>query len=116
MDKKKKKGRNFSYNDVDVPKIVEPKPLCSICNQSIDNIVEAISESDGSYSHFDCVLAKLKEQYHVEEPDKISYIGHGNFAVVCKDETGHYIIKERIQYESKESYEAIKKFVEGTKA
>ena len=33
------------------------------------------------YSHFDCVLEKLREREHVQEPDSISYIGHGNFAV-----------------------------------
>ena len=32
-----------------------------------------------------------------------------------KDEEGRYVIKTRIPYESKETYEAMKKFVEGTK-
>ena len=107
--------KHMVFEEIDVPQVNEPKPLCHICGQTIDFIAEAISESDGSYSHFDCVLNKLREEYQVKEDETLSYVGHGNFAVFCKDEEGHLVIKTRIPYESKESYDGAKKFVEGSK-
>lgn len=103
------------FPEVDVPQIVEPNPVCSICGESISAIIEAIKEEDGSYSHFDCVIEKLKKQYNVQEPDKISYVGHGCFAVVSKNEDGTFFFKERIQYENNETYAAMKQFVEDSK-
>lgn len=103
------------FDDVEVPQVVEPRPSCSICGQPIESIIEAISEPDGGLSHFDCVLEKLREREHVQEPDSISYIGHGNFAVVTKDEEGRYSIKYRIQYESNDDYANVKRQVEESK-
>ncbi|MCR5761593.1 MAG: hypothetical protein K6F82_06350 [Sphaerochaetaceae bacterium] len=98
--------------DVEVKKVVEPRPVCSICGEPIEAIIEAITESDGSYSHFDCVINKLKEKYNVKEPDKVSYIGHGSFAVFTMDEEGKYVIREKIAYESNENYASMLKYVE----
>lgn len=107
--------RHISFDEVAVPQVNEPMPVCSICGKSIETIADAISEADGSFSHFDCVIAKIREQEKVSENETVSYIGHGNFAVLYKDEEGKYVIKTRIPYESKESYDAMKKYVEGTK-
>lgn len=107
--------RHIQFEEVEVPQVHEPKPLCAICGNPIELIAEAITEPDGGYSHFDCVIAKLKEQEHVTDDEKLSYVGHGNFAVFTRDEEGHLVIKTRIPYESKESYEGMKKFVEGVK-
>ncbi len=104
------------FADVNVPQIIEPKPVCSICGESIPAIIEAIRESDGSYSHFDCVLEKIRREYNVQAPDTVSYIGHGNFAVVSKNTDGTMFFKEKIQYESNESFAAIKQFVEDSKS
>lgn len=101
--------------EVEVLKINEPRPVCSICGEPIEAIIEALSEKEGSYSHFDCVLKKIRKEYNVQEPDTVSYIGSGAFAVVTKDEEGKYIIKEKIQYESNDAFASMKKFVEGTK-
>ncbi|MCR4676472.1 MAG: hypothetical protein K5634_04495 [Sphaerochaetaceae bacterium] len=98
--------------EVVVSRIKEPRPVCSICGEPIGAIIEAISEPDGSYSHFDCVINRLREKYRVTEPDKISYIGHGNFAVFTKDEEGKFVIREKINYESNESYSNMLKYVE----
>ena len=106
---------HIQFDEVEVPQIHEPNPVCAICGNPIELIAEAISEPNGGYSHFDCVIAKLKEQEHVTEDEKLSYVGHGNFAVFTKDEEGHLVIKTRIPYESKESYDSMKKFVEGVK-
>lgn len=103
------------FDDVEVPQVVEPRPDCCICGQPIESIAEAIVESNGGFSHFDCVLQKLREQENVQEPDCVSYIGHGCFAVVTKDEDGKWSIKSRIQYESNDDFANAKKQVEGSK-
>ena len=125
--KKRKKGRpekansaqqtrrHMSFDELDVPQVNEPNPICCICGKTIETIADAISEANGGYSHFDCVIAKIKEQERVSDDETVSYIGHGNFAVLTKDEEGKYTIKTRIPYESKDSYDAFKKYVEGTK-
>ena len=107
--------RHMTFDELDVPQINEPNPICSICGKQIETIADAISESDGGFSHFDCVIAKIREQERVSEGETVSYIGHGNFAVFVKDEEGKYTIKTRIAYESKDSYDAMKKYVEDTK-
>ncbi len=109
------KQQHMVMEELSVPQVHEPNCLCSICSKPIEFISEAISEPDGSYSHFDCVMQKIREQEHVGEGEKLSYIGHGAFAVFVKDEEGKYVIKTRIQYESKESFDAAKKYVESTK-
>ena len=123
--KKKSKGerpsgvlnaiRHISFDDVAVPQVNEPTPVCSICGKNIETIADAISEGNGSFSHFDCVISKIREQEKVSENETVSYIGHGNFAVLYKDEEGKYVIKTRIPYESKENYDSMKKYVESTK-
>ena len=107
--------KHMVFEDLDVPQVNEPRPVCKICGQTIEFIAEAISESDGSFSHFDCVLEKLREEYQVKEGETLSYVGHGNFAVFEKNEEGKLTIKTRIPYESKDSYDSAKKFVEGSK-
>ncbi|MBP5161488.1 MAG: hypothetical protein ILP16_00710 [Spirochaetales bacterium] len=107
--------KHMTFDELAVPQVNEPRPQCRICGEPIEFIAEAIGESDGGFSHFDCVISKLKEQENVREGEYISYIGHGNFAVFTKDEEGHFVIKTRIPYESKENYDGAKKYVEGTK-
>ena len=107
--------KHMVFDDLEVPQVNEPRPVCKICGQTIEFIAEAISESDGSFSHFDCVLEKLREEYQVNEGETLSYVGHGNFAVFEKNEEGKLTIKTRIPYESKDSYDSAKKFVEGSK-
>ena len=107
--------KHMVFDEVDVPQINEPRPVCRICGQNIDFIAEAISESDGGFSHFDCVLNKLREEYQVKEDETLSYVGHGNFAVFYRNEEGKLTIRTRIPYESKDSYDSAKRFVEGSK-
>lgn len=107
--------RHIAFEDLEVPQVKEPCPTCSICGKPIETIADAISEPNGSFSHFDCVIAKIREQERVTPEETVSYIGHGNFAVFTKDEEGKFVIKTRIAYESKDSYDSMKKFVEGTK-
>ncbi len=98
-----------------VPRIREPNPECAICGRPIPLIAEAISEGDGRYSHFDCVLSRIKEEYNVQPNEKVSYIGRGSFAVVAKNPDGGFYFRERIEYEGAQAYSEMKKFVESTK-
>jgi len=107
--------RHFVMEEQQVPQVEEPMPPCAICGKPVELISEAISEPNGGYSHFDCVISRIKEQEMVTEDETVSYIGHGNFAVFRKDEEGRYVIRTRVPYESKENYDAMKKFVEGSK-
>jgi transcription elongation factor Elf1 len=106
---------HINLDDFEVPQVVEPRPNCAICGQVIESFAEAISEPDGAYSHFDCVLDKIRQQENVQAPDTVSYIGHGTFAVVTKDAEGKYTIKTRIPYESNEAFLGMKKQVEVAK-
>ena len=115
QQKQQQERRHMSFDEVAVPQVNEPRPECRICGKTIDFIAEAISEADGGFSHFDCVIEKLRKQENVQEGEYISYSGHGNFAVFTKDEEGHYIVKTRIPYESKESFDGARKYVEGSK-
>lgn len=101
--------------EVPVTRVQEPRPLCSICGEPIEAIIEAISEPDNKYSHFDCVIKTLTEKYNVKDPDKISYLGSGAFGIISPSEDGKFIIKEKINYESNEAFSSMKKFVESTK-
>lgn len=93
----------------------EPKPVCSICGKPISAIIEAIREPEGTYTHFDCVLNKITNQYDVKSPDKVSYVGQGCFAIVSKGEDGHFFFKKKIQYESPDTFSSMKQYVENSK-
>ena len=109
------KKKHMVIPDVEVRTVRHQDLNCAICNKPIDSVIDAISEPDGSYSHFDCVLDKIREKYNVREPDVVSYIGQGRFGICSVNEEGKYIIKERINYESSDSFTAMKKFVEEAK-
>lgn len=102
--------------DVVVPQINEPLPNCVLCGEVINEIAQAISEGrEGGFSHFDCVIEKLNSQERLKENQKISYVGQGAFAVVEKDDSGHYSLIKRIPYESTSTFQAMQKFVEECK-
>lgn len=111
----KKPQMKFTIDsNVYVPKIQEPMVECSICGQTIKEIADAISEPDGTFSHFNCVIKKISDSYELKPNQKVSYLGKGNFGIVENNE-GVFTIVERIAYESPESYVAMKNFVESTK-
>ncbi len=113
VKKKRYKGRRKENKQHST--IVEPRVNCHLCNKVIDSIAQAISESDGSFSHFDCVLNKIKEENPTTEKQKVTYIGRGIFAVVELDSENKYSIVKEIPYESPETFQNMKKFVEGQK-
>ena len=78
-------------NKIEFPIVTEPLHKCSLCGKTIENIAEAISESEPkTFSHFDCVLQKIAKQENLGENQKISYIGKGIFAVVESDNKGNF--------------------------
>lgn len=109
----KKPEMKFTIDSrVYVPKVQEPMVVCSICGGTIDTIANAISEPDGSYSHFDCVLKKIGDSYGLRPGQKVSYLGRGVFGIIETDEKGGFTIVERVSYESPEAFSAMKGFVE----
>ena len=99
--------------------IVEPYPVCKICSHPIKFIVEAISEDNEEFSHFDCVVEKIKEKYNVRTPDTVSYIGQGKFAVVTRqknrEDKEDYTLKQIIPYESSDAFNSFKTYIEDIK-
>ena len=87
-----------------------------MCGKPIPLIANALTHPEGGYCHFDCVLASLAEREHLKENQKVSYIGRGTFAVAEKNDEGSYTFVKRIEWESSESFAAMKKYVEEIKA
>lgn len=109
-----KKG--VKEEEIIVPLLQEPKPICQLCNEVITSIAHSFSGSEeGSYIHFDCMLKKVEEDEKVQPPQKVSYIGSGSFAIVEKDESGKFSVVKQIQVESPEKFQAMKQFVEENK-
>lgn len=98
-----------------VKSVREPHSICPICSQKINLISEALTDPRGEYVHFDCVIKQLRERYRPRENQTISYVGRGNFALCEKNEEGKWSIVERIQYESGESVEKMRSYVESLK-
>ncbi|MCR5732038.1 MAG: hypothetical protein K6G51_03755 [Sphaerochaetaceae bacterium] len=95
--------------------VKEPHVICHICKEKINLISEALTDPSGEYVHFDCVIKELRESYKPRGNQTISYVGRGNFALCEKDENGKWTIIERIPYESGESVEKMKSYVESLK-
>lgn len=113
MNRSHRKNKSPEKEEVQVKTVKEPRPVCSLCGEPVESIIEAIRESDGTFSHFDCVIHKIEQQYNVQAPDKVSYVGSGCFAIVSVEpNTKTFTIKQKINYESVETFNQMKKFVE----
>jgi hypothetical protein len=88
--------------------IAQPLVKCELCNETIENIAEAISEGLDKFSHFDCVIKKISENEKLSDKQKISYIGRGIFAVVEQVEENQYNIVKEIAYESPQDFQKMK--------
>jgi len=94
-------------------------PECPWCGKQITDIATAISDKDtGLPVHFDCVLAKITEEWKnmkqaavtekAEANESVCYIGGGRFGVVQYDNRpggGSFIIKKIFEWEMKDSSE-----------
>lgn len=95
--------------------VKEPKCVCALCGQNINQIAQAMVNGDGEYVHFDCVLSQIKADNQVEENQVISYIGSGNFGICEKNPDGKYTIVRVIPYENPEKNKVLKEYVESLK-
>lgn len=98
-----------------VKSVQEPGSVCPMCGERIETIASAMLNENGEYVHFDCVLARLKEEENLKENQVLSYIGSGRFGVCEKNDEGKWIIVKTIQYETPEKNKAMKEYVEGLK-
>ncbi|MDD3902281.1 MAG: hypothetical protein WC136_06660 [Sphaerochaeta sp.] len=110
-----KKPYHSNLPQLPVKKVEEPLETCKLCNQVIENIAQALSHPEGGHCHFDCILSKIAEDEHVNDKQKVSYIGRGTFAVVEPKEEGGFTFVKRIVWENQESFDAMKKYVEANK-
>lgn len=99
-----------------VKTVNEPHLTCPVCGEPIEVIAEAMTNAQGAYVHFDCVLNELKASETLTENQTISYLGSGTFGVCEKGEDGKYFIVKRIDYENHEKFSAMKNFVESLKS
>jgi hypothetical protein len=80
--------------------------MCPKCGKAIETIEDAIaSVNGGTPMHFDCVLLEIAQGETLEADDKVVYLGAGSFGVVSLRPAGSpipFIVKKRIQYESKD--------------
>lgn len=116
LQRKPQQPRKSTLPPIHVLRVQEPCPDCAICGGPIENIAGAVGgQILGTYCHFDCVLEKIATDEHVAPPCKVSYIGRGTFAVIEMHQDGTFSILKRIQYETPETYSAMKSYVEENK-
>lgn len=98
-----------------VKKVEEPLVDCPLCGKVIANIANALTNPEGGFCHFDCVLEKIAKDEKITDDQKVSYIGRGTFAIVEKGEAHAFTIEKRIVWETPESFDTMKKYVEAIK-
>lgn len=115
LPEQSKKQFHSNLPQLPVKRVTEPKEVCPMCNQVIEGIASSMVHPEGGHCHFDCVLAKIAADEKIGEKEKVSYIGRGTFAVVKENDDGSFTFSKRIVWETPESFDAMKKFVEATK-
>ena len=99
-------SKNRQRNNYRRPRNKKSFPECPLCNQSVKFLLTAISiGEDNSPAHFDCVLKQISETEKLGPKEKITYIGNGNFAVVIGKAGKDLVIRKKIEFEGKESFE-----------
>ncbi len=98
-----------------IKRIEEPLLECPLCGKVIENIASALTYPEGGFCHFDCVLEKIAKDERITENQKVSYIGRGTFAVVEENEENGFSFTKKIIWETLESLDIMKKYVETNK-
>ncbi len=98
-----------------VRKVEEPLLDCPLCGKVIENIASALTHPQGGYCHFDCVLEKIGQDERLTEAQKVSYIGRGTFAIVEANAENGFSFVKKIIWETPESFDTMKKYVEANK-
>jgi hypothetical protein len=80
-----------------------PEITCSLCGKPIPDLASAMSDREGEgASHFDCIIARLKERETLDAGDSFAYIGGGRFGVVHHDSPKKFSIKKIIEWDQRE--------------
>lgn len=98
-----------------VKRVEEPLLDCPLCGKVIENIASALVYPEGGFCHFDCVLEKITKDERLTDKQKVSYIGRGTFAVVEEQEDNGFSFAKKIIWETPESFDTMKKYVEANK-
>ncbi len=98
-----------------VRRVEEPLLDCPLCGKVIENIASALTHPEGGFCHFDCVLEKIAKDERISEGQKVSYIGRGTFAVVETNSENGFSFAKKIVWETPESFDTMKKYVEANK-
>ena len=98
-----------------VKRIEEPMVDCPLCGNVIENIASALTHPEGGFCHFDCVLEKIAKDEHLTDKQKVSYVGRGTFAIVEENEEHGFSFSKKIIWETPESLDTMKKYVEASK-
>lgn len=98
-----------------VKRVEEPLLDCPLCGQVIETIASALTNPEGGFCHFDCVLEKITKDEQLTEKQKVSYIGRGTFAVVEENEENSFTFVKKIIWETPETFDTMKKYVEANK-
>lgn len=98
-----------------VKRVEEPLLECPLCGKVIELIASALTHPSGGFCHFDCVLEKISKDEHLTDAQKVSYIGRGTFAVVEANAENGFTFVKKIIWETPESFNTMKKYVEANK-
>jgi hypothetical protein len=104
---REKKGRFFydrpKWTPVKKPDEPIPELVCSLCGKPIADIASAICGSSvDKASHFDCIIAQIKQSESLGEGDSLAYIGGGRFGIVCQDSRKKFMIKKIIEWDQRD--------------
>ena len=81
---------------------------CPVCGEPIKDITSALSlVGEGVPSHFDCVLARIREKENLQEGETLIYLGKGDFGVVNDEEyqKGKLVVIRKVTYEQLDNRE-----------
>jgi hypothetical protein len=102
-----KRGRFFydrpKWTPAKKPDEPIPELVCSLCDKPITDIASAICDrKEDRVFHFDCILARLKQNETLGEGDSFTYIGGGRFGIVHHDAHKKFTIKKIIEWDETE--------------
>jgi hypothetical protein len=84
-----------------------PVPDCPYCGKPIRDLSAALTDrNSGEAIHFDCALARLRDNETLERGDAVTYIGAGRFGVihfVNPNDPRRFRIKKIFEWEDREN-------------
>lgn len=99
---KRNNSRSSSRNRNRKPRSKKEKLYCASCGKPITNVSSAlVSRDQKGFMHFECVVELIKQEERIVPPQKLVYIGQGDFAIVeTSSKKKDFTIIKRIPYEN----------------